>query len=150
MNIQQGDVLLYQTNDEGEIESINGVITMTGGLETMAYLCLFGGNEEDDGSQATERFQYWANFNENEPEKKYRSETQALLKSLPVTSSSLAKLENAAVRDMKSFVTAGIADRITAAASIPGLNKIKLVINIEKNGIITESFKYTENWKAGE
>ena len=47
---QEGDVLLFQTNDEGDIESIDGVVTMSGGLETMFYLSIFGGNEDDDAT----------------------------------------------------------------------------------------------------
>ena len=47
--VQQGDVLLFQTIDDGNVEVINGIITMSGGLDTAAYLSLFGGNEEDDG-----------------------------------------------------------------------------------------------------
>ena len=54
---QHGDVLLYHTPDGGEIEMVNGLVTMSGGLETMAYLCLFGGNEEDDGRPGHDQLQ---------------------------------------------------------------------------------------------
>ena len=49
MDIQQGDVKLIQTNDDGDINIINGVTEMSGGLETTVYLALFGGNEDDNG-----------------------------------------------------------------------------------------------------
>ena len=49
---QQGDVLLFQTVDDGEINIENGVVEMSGGLETAAYLSLYGGNEDDDGREA--------------------------------------------------------------------------------------------------
>lgn len=148
MQEQEGDVLIFQTNNEGEIRVEDGLVEMSGGLETMMYLSLFGGNEEDSGEDATEALQFWGNFNETLPERKYRSETQFLLKALAVTSASLRPVELAASRDLADFVKVGIADEVLVSASIPGLNKIKISIDIKKNGIIQDSFDFIENWKV--
>ena len=143
---QQGDVLLCQTNDDGEINVVDGVVEMSGGLETAAYLSLFGGNEDDDG-RADSPATWWANLDEVDPVRQYRSETQNLLQALPATTGNLRRIEDAAARDLAWFTQANVASSVTVVASIPGLNKIKLTINIEAVGE-ESSFEFVENWKA--
>ncbi len=145
-SIQQGDVKLFQTIDDGNITIEGGVTEMSGGLETAAYLALFGGNEQDDGRDDNPN-NWWGNIGEDEPARQYRSETQYLLRSLPATSGNLGKLEDAAVRDLAFFLNENIASLVSMVASIPGLNKIKLTIRIEAEGE-ESTFEFTENWKA--
>ncbi len=144
---QQGDVSLFQTDDEGNITVEGGIVTMGGGLETSAYLSLFGGNEDDDGSQDNSA-NWWANLDEGDPAKEYHSETQNLLQALPATTGNLRRIEDAANRDLAWFITNKVASSVKVAASIPGLNKIKLTIDIEAIGE-ESSFEFVENWKAG-
>lgn len=144
---QQGDVSLFQTNDDGEIIVEGGIVTMSGGLETSAYLSLFGGNEDDDGSQDNTA-KWWANLDEIDPARQYRSETQNLLQALAATSGNLRRIEDAANRDLAWFITNKVASTVNVAASIPGINKIKLTIDIEAQGE-ESSFEFVENWKAG-
>ena len=144
--MQQGDVLLQQTNDNGEISVVNGVVTMTGSFETMAYLCLFGGNEDDaGGSDKTES--WWGNLDEIDPDLRYVSETQNLLKSIPAISSNLLKIQAAAERDLAVFTSKNIASSVTVVVSVPALNRVSIAINIEAVGE-KSSFKFTENWEA--
>lgn len=144
--MQQGDVLLQQTNDNGEISVVNGVTEMTGSFDTMVYLCLFGGNEDDDGS-ADNPETWWGNLDEVDPDLRYVSETQNLLKSLPAISSNLLKIQAAAERDLAVFINKSIASSVTVAVSIPALNRVNIAVDIEANGVKT-SFKFTENWEA--
>jgi len=144
---QQGDVSLFQTNDDGEITVEDGIVTMGGGLETSAYLSLFGGNEDDDGSQDSS-FSWWGNLDEVDPARKYRSETQNLLQALPATTGNLRRIEDAANRDLAWFIENKVASSVNVTASIPGINKIKLKIDIEAQGE-ESSFEFVENWKAG-
>lgn len=143
---QQGDVLLCQTNDDGEINVEGGVVEMSGGLETAAYLSLFGGNEDDDGRDNSSA-NWWANLDEVDPSRQYRSETQNLLQALAATTGNLRRIEDAASRDLAWFTQNNVASSVTVSASIPGLNKIKLTINIEAVGE-ESSFEFVENWKA--
>ena len=145
--MQQGDVLLEQTDNEGEITVTNGVVTMSGGLETAAYLSLFGGNEDDDGRKEN-RKTWWANLLEIDSAKKYISETQHLLQALPAVSANLRRVEDAAKKDLDWFITNSIASSVEVFASIPGLNKVALSVNITAQGE-ESTFKFTENWKAG-
>lgn len=145
---QQGDVLLFQTDDGGDIEAVNGTVTMSGGLETAAYLSLFGGNEDDDGRNDSPS-NWWGNLGETQPERTYRSETQNLLQSTPATSGNLRRIEDAANRDLAWFIEQRIASAVTVEAAIPGVNRVKIAGKIEAVGEEI-SFEFVENWKASE
>lgn len=120
---------------------------MSGGLETSAYLSLFGGNEDDDG-RGDNPANWWANIGEEDPAREYHSETQNLLQALAATTGNLRRIEDAANRDLAWFITDKVASSVNVAASIPGINRIKLTIDIEARGEET-SFEFVENWKAG-
>lgn len=144
--MQQGDVKLFQTLDGGDITVAAGIVDMSGGLETAAYLSLFGGNEEDSGSDSNP-LTWWGNLDELDTADQFRSETQFLLDGLPATPNNLLRIEDAASRDLKWFLDKRVASSITVIASIPTSNQIKLIINIEAEGEET-SFEFVENWKA--
>lgn len=145
--MQEGDVKLFQTDDDGDITVENGLVEMSGGLETAAYLSLFGGNEDDDG-RADNPANWWANLDEVDPARQYHSETQNLLQALPATTGNLRRIEDAAGRDLAWFVDSSVASSVTVSAGIPGINRIKLTIDIEAVGQ-ESSFEFVENWKAG-
>lgn len=145
--MQEGDVKLFQTDDDGDITVENGLVEMSGGLETAAYLSLFGGNEDDDG-RADNPANWWGNIDEVDPAREYHSETQNLLQALPATTGNLRRIEDAAGRDLAWFVDSGVASSVSVSASMPGVNRIKLTIDIEAVGQ-ESSFEFVENWKAG-
>ena len=140
------DVFLFQANNHGNITVENGVIEMSGGLDTAAYLSLFGGNEDCSGRD-TCPFSWWGNFSENDKAKKYISETQFLLKSLPAITTNLRRIEDAASRDLEWFLNKKIASSVTVVVTIPKLNTIKINVTIEANGV-ESNFEFVENWKA--
>ena len=143
---QQGDVYLSQTDNDGNIEVVGGIVTMSGGLSTSVYLSLFGGNEDDGGGQDSS-LGWWGNIDENQVERQYRSETQYLLQGIPATSGNLRRIEDAAVRDLDWLLSSKVASSVSVAASIPGLNRIKLTIDIEAVGEESR-FEFVENWKV--
>lgn len=123
------DVLLRQTNDGGDITIEGGLLLMSEGLETAAYLSLFGGNEDDPGDTDT-TVQWWGNLLETEAERAYRSETQNLIASLPAIPANLRRIEQAASRDLKWMSDTGLAQSIDIEATIPALNRIRIRIDI--------------------
>lgn len=143
---QQGDVKLFQTTDDGDISVVGGVVEMSSGLGTSAYMSLFGGNEHDDGRPSSVQ-SWWGNAIEPVQARQYRSETQNLLKSIPLTPSNLKRLQDAAERDLSWFLTAKVASSVTVLATIPALNRVKFTIDIEANGE-ESSFEFVENWRA--
>lgn len=140
---QQGDVILCQTIDDGDISVENGIVAMSGGMETAAYLSLFGGNEDDDGSDNNPA-NWWGNIDETQAEREYRSETQHLLQALPATANNLRRVEAAAGRDLAWFISAGAATEITVVATIPALDQLKLTID----GVGDSTLEFLENWQA--
>jgi len=143
---QQGDVVLCQTNDDGEISVVGGVVEMSGGLSTSVYLSLFGGNEDDGGEQDSTA-SWWGNVDETLPERQYHSETQFLLQGIPASSANLRRVEDAALRDLQWVRDLSIASAIAVDASVPALNRIKLTIDIEAAGEESR-FEFVENWKV--
>lgn len=143
-NEQQGDVCLYQSLDNGDIElGEDGLFTMDAGLSTAAYLSLFGGNEDDDGSD-NNLLQWWGNFVENLPERTYRSETQNLLTSLPATANNLLRLKQAVERDTAWMLSVGLITEQEVQVSIPKLNAVKIEINFGAD----ETVEFLETWQA--
>lgn len=146
MTNQQGDVSLFQTPDDGDIEVLNGLVTMSGGLETAAYLSLLGGNLEDDGRPANS-LTWWGNLEETDRAFKYVSETQNLLQGLPAVSRNLILVEEANLRDLQWMLDNKIASSITSEASIPQVGRVSFVITILAEGE-EQKFNFTENWRA--
>lgn len=143
---QQGDVILCQSNDNGEIEVINGIVSMDGGLRTSVYLSLFGGNEDDDGLQ-NNAFTWWGNIDEAIESRKYISRTQNIIDKIPATSSNLLKLQDAVENDLQWLLDDNVATSIDVAISIPGLNKVDILINIVSIDL-EQNLQFSANWKA--
>lgn len=123
------DVLLRQTNDGGDITIEAGLVLMSEGLETAAFLSLFGGNEDDPG-ETDATLQWWGNLLEAEPERAYRSETQYLLQGLPAIPLNLRRIEQAASRDLQWMLDTGLAQSITREATIPSVGRVLLGVVI--------------------
>lgn len=139
--MQQGDVLLYQTNDDGDIDVVDGLVRMTGGLDTACYLSLFGGNEQDDGIDQNP-LQWWGNVGETESARKQRSETQHLLRSIPATTNNLQRIRKAVERDLAWLSSEGVARELVVTVSMPAVNKIGINIDVDGFGM-----EFVENWK---
>lgn len=149
MSAYEGDVLIYSTEDGGEINFDSGIIEMTSGFESMIYLLLFGGNIGDDGTKATEKKQWWGNLIEqNNPERKINSQFQNLLYGLPATPENLKRLKAAAEQDLSPFITQKIADSIDISLSIPESKRIEIIIILWKNEQKLFETIFEENWKG--
>jgi hypothetical protein len=124
---QIGDVLFYQTLDGGEMNIENGLSEMTV-LESSVYLCLVGGNVEDDASPSGEKYQ-WSG-NEDEPEEfRFRSRFLSLLNGRPITSQLIRDIGEAAALDIIDGHP-GYISAVECSVSIDGHRKITVVSNI--------------------
>lgn len=134
MITQQGDVKLYQTNNDGEITINNGIVTMSPGIETAVYLSLFGGNENDDGSSQSNLF-WWGNLTDsNRLERQYRSKTQYLLRSLPFSTANLVKLEDAINIDLSWMLEQNLISSLEITLQVPDINKLHIILDIIVQG----------------
>ncbi len=144
----QGDVHLFQTPDGGEISVASGLTEMApSGLGVAAYLSLFGGNELDDGRPDNPNG-YWGNLLELDEAFKYVSRTQNLLRSIPLTSGNLLRLQRAALADLAWFIDKAIASSLTVVVTVSGLDRANFVVDITAEGEL-HRFTFTENWKGG-
>jgi|SRR4030065_207028 len=147
MIIDKGDVLLTHTVDGSEINVENGIIEMTTGFETYVYLCLFGGNSEDNGTASTKKIEWWGNKLEtNNPERKLTSRFQNILFGLPATPANLIKLKQAAEQDLSGLTADKIADTIQIDLRIVAKNRIEGEIVILKDKIKLFETTFQENW----
>lgn len=144
MIIQQGDVRLFQTTDDGEINVVDGIVEMEAGLETATYLSLFGGNEEDSGLDGDNQ-SWWGNTYETLPERQYRSETQHLLRSLPITTGSLERVKKLVENDLQWMRDTDLANSVEVEITIPRLNTVGIAIDFvmgnEKTPLYFEFYK---------
>lgn len=124
------DAYIFDTYDGGEITAD---LEIRDGLESSAYLSLFGGNIEDDGLQKATR-SWWGNLGENEEARIYRATTAHLLAVLPPTTSNLRRIEDAAKRDLAWMTDFNLSNKIQATASMPGRNQVHLKVSIEGLG----------------
>ena len=139
-------MILFNTDDGGDITITDGLVSMGGGLDTAVYLSLFGGNVDDDGTPDNAAT-WWGNIGETQPAALMVSETQNLLKSLPATSGNLQKLERAAKRDLDWFLRQRVASSVKIRATLTGVNRVQFVIDITAIGKESR-FTFTQNWKA--
>ena len=139
------DVHIHNTADGGEIQYINGKIVTSDGLASAAYLSMFGGNEQDSGSEADDPMEWWGNKGEEIPERKLRSETQHLLFQLPAITANLRLVEAAAQRDC-AWMLNYFASEVSAVGSMPAMNRIKIELTILVGGSTYGPFDFEESW----
>lgn len=138
------DVNLFQAPDGGEIEVINGQITMIDGLAVSIYLSLFGGNEDDGAIQATDSIQWWGNHGEN-PDSKYRSRTQWLLRSIPAIPANMLRIEAAVLEDL-AWVKSRLQAELSCEVYIPQVNRVTIEVSITIDGNKTD-FRFGQDWR---
>lgn len=140
------DVRLLLTDDGGEMVITNGVVAMSDGLFEAVYLSCFGGNERDTGLEG-DRNQWWGNFGETRRERQYRSETQHLLRSIPAIPANLKRVQEAAERDLSWMVETKLATLVSALASMPAVNRVRLRLNVMIGDVRFEPV-INERWGA--
>ncbi len=147
--MNQGDVLLFQSNNGGNIViEPNDDVKLTGGFETDFFMSLFGGNQDDDGSPNNKN-SWWGNLLEEDPAFQFRSKTQNLLISLPLVSGNLRKIEDAVKSDLKSYIDLGAITELNISVSITGIRRVKIVITALADGNEIE-ITFLAHWQAME
>jgi phage gp46-like protein len=142
------DLQFTHTADGGEIAISNGVFAMSDdGVAAAVYLSLWGGNEDDSGSDGDKPRQWWANLSEPDEAARYRSETQYLLRTIPAVPGNLKRIEDAVGRDLAWMVTGEFSTFVGAVARLPALNTIQLTVSVEVNGNVIP-IPLTMPWRA--
>lgn len=118
---QQGDVLLFQTVDDGNISIENGITQMTGGLETAVYLSLFA--PED----------WYGNDTIDDINEEMRARTESIIRNKPQTSKNYQLLDQAIQLDLKWLTDQNHADKIETSVSAAALNRVNINITITQD-----------------
>ena len=144
----EGDVLLFNTFDGGNINMVNGQPEMTGTFATAIFLSHWGGNLKDDGL-AGNKNTWWGNLNENNPSYKYISRLQNLFfQGVPITSGNIRRFEEAVLADLQWFKDEKIAGEISAVGSIPKLNRLGMEIDVNSPMGENTHVEYLINWQS--
>jgi phage gp46-like protein len=127
----QGDVLLFQSLDGGEIKVENNQIVLTAGLESAVYLSLFSPAD------------WFLNDVADTNEEKLSSETEQIVGRLPNVSKNYPLLEQAIKNDLSWLTSQKLAKSISASVSSNQINRVNIVINID--GV---ELTFTEGWST--
>jgi len=139
------DVAMTNTPDGGEITVTAGTIAMDPGLFNAVYLSLWGGNEQDSGLPIDSNREWWANKIEANVDRKYRSQTQYLLRSIAATPGNLIKIEDAVAADLE-WMKKELKAQFTITCSIPGFNRILITIAPLIDGSQMPDILFNELW----
>ncbi len=127
--MQDGDVLLFQSLDGGEIAIENNQIKMTTGFETAVYLSLFS---PDD---------WFLNDVAETDDERLSSETNKIITKLPNVSKNYALLEQAIKDDLKWLTKQKLAQSYSVNISSNAINRVNIMIEID--GV---ELKFNEGW----
>lgn len=126
---------IYEDGNGGQLYSLNNDIAKTEGLQMLAYLKMFGGNINastvKDNNIGELRLDWWGNDTSENSDKWINSETERTLRGIELSGSSIAKIKQSVENDCKSLSKYG---KIDVAVTLPGINKVKIVISITEPG----------------
>ena len=145
----EGDLLLCDTPDGGDIIIDNGLLLSEKQFSTAVYLSIFGGNKDDAGKVKSSN-EWWGNKINNITEnEKLRSRFQNIIFGLPMTVKNIREAESAAEQDLKWFIQEKIADEINIYGQATGKNMFNLKIEIKKDVLTLFENTYSLLWGAG-
>jgi len=145
----EGDLLLRDTPDGGDVIIENGLFVSDKKLSTAVYLSLFGGNKEDTGKIENDDKEWWGNkLTGISKSEKIRSRFQNVITGLPLSVKNIKEAELAAKTDLKWLIDEKIADNITTYGQTTGKNKFKLTVEILKDKLKIFDDEYFLLWGA--
>ena len=145
----EGDILLTETPEGGDIVLEGGLVKPCKDFSTAVYLSLFGGNKDDAGT-VKNRYTWWANTLKETPEnEKMASRFQAVITGLPLSVKNIRKAEAAALLDLGWLKSDGAADEIIAAGKTKGKNTFMLSVEVKSKGQQLYQKEFALLWRHG-
>jgi len=142
----EGDLLLIDTPDGGDIVIDNGLMKPDINFSTAVYLSLFGGNEDDNGKVKNKK-EYWGNcLKDISHNVKLRSRFQNIIFGYPMTVKNIKEAEKAAEKDLEWFIDEKIADEIIINGRAIGIKNFELEVKILKDVLTIFENKYQLLW----
>jgi len=150
MNLQtfEGDLLLYDTPDGGDIRVEEGLVASDRAFSTAVYISLFGGNKDDSG-RVRNRRTWWGNTLRGVSEsRRLASRFQAIVFGMPMTAKNILDAEEAARLDLSWITSEKIADKITADGRAEARNRFSLEIKISAAGETVYDNAFSVFWRS--
>lgn len=121
MQTQDGDVLLFQTLNDGDLSITDGIVKMTQGLETAVYLSLFSPADT------------FLNEAADTKDEKLSSRTNDFIRNKAQSSKNYQLLVQAIEADLNWLIQNNHARSIDASVSSDGLNRVMISVVIEQD-----------------
>jgi phage gp46-like protein len=145
----EGDLLLVETPDGGNILIEGGMFVNDKTFNTAVYLSLFGGNKEDAGKVKNNQA-WWGNLLPDTAEaEKLISRFQAVILGLPMSTKNILEAEKAAILDLQWIIDAGIAEAVDVDGNAVGKNSFSLRVKASADGTTVYDNTFSLFWKAG-
>jgi phage gp46-like protein len=145
----EGDLLLAETPDGGEVAIENELFACDRSFNTAVYLSLFGGDKDDNGKVKNSKT-WWGNTLDGTQEnEKLVSRFQAVISGLPMTAKNIQEAESAASLDLKWITDEGIAEKIKVSGRAVTLSRFALRVDIQSGGKSIYENTFSLFWKAG-
>jgi phage gp46-like protein len=145
----EGDLLLQDTLDGGDIVIADGTFAADRAFDTAIYLSLFGGNKDDDGRVKNNRT-WWGNtlpgLSESE---KLVSRFQAILAGTPMSAKTIHEAEAAARLDLQWLLTEGLADSVAVDCRTGMGSRFALRVNIAARSKNLYAGTFQIVWRQG-
>jgi phage gp46-like protein len=145
----EGDLLLTETRDGGDIQIENDLFASDRSFNTAVYLSLFGGNKDDNGKVKNNKTWWGDTFDGITENEKLVSRFQNILYGSPMTTENIQEAENAALLDLKWIIDEGIADKISALGQASARNRFYLRVELRAHGKSVYENTFSLFWKAG-
>ena len=144
----EGDLLLYDTPDGGDILITEGLIASDQTFSTAVYLSLFGGNKEDNG-RVKNRKTWWGNTLRGISEsQRLVSRFQSIIFGLPMTTRNILDVEEAAKLDLGWMLSEKIADEILINGRAVSQNRFSLKVQINAKGKTIYDNAFALFWRS--
>jgi phage gp46-like protein len=145
----EGDLLLADTPDGGDIIVEDGLFACDRSFGTAVYLSLFGGNKDDAGRVKNGR-EWWGNTLAGTAEaEKMTGRFQSLLAGIPMTAKNIAACENAALLDLAWLKADGACDEIAADGRAGAKNRFYMTIELKARGTSVYKNTFSLFWREG-
>ena len=145
----EGDLLLYDSPDGGEIDVLDGLFMCDRAFDSAVYLSLFGGNRNDAGKVKSPK-EWWGNMLGGTADaEKMTSRFQAVITGLAMTTKNIALCENEAVRDLAWLKAESAVDEIIADGRGGAKNKFHLTIELKAAGASVWKNTFSLFWQEG-
>lgn len=124
---------IYESGNGGNLISQNNDIVMTEGLATLAYLKMFSGNVDadtkSDNNLGELRLDWWGNDTNENSDNWINSNTERILKGIELTGSSIAKIKQSVVNDLKPLEKYG---KVEVSVTLPFINRAQINVSIKE------------------